>query len=316
MPGRTVEEVGVRLRERGVSYPSTVDLPDMSPLLSFRVEIVLRNVLFALKMGELCPAADSFPLEIVLILSTETSQIMIITSQHAKTAALLGYTINREGTEVRMPSGKLMKMTVKKGGHKEFGIGPKGKRSKVLAHRMQAWFKYGEAMFEPGIICRHKDEDATNNHWDNIVIGTQQDNMMDQSPEVRHARAFKASRGQLKHDHVAILDFYRLNGFNATLAHFSITSKGTLSYIINKTQTATPVSIEDRPKRFIPASEHNDAMASIPRFSEDQPTQVFNARTKKITTLARDRSIRCYLGMDGKVCQVATSLPPEAAPSI
>ena len=72
---------------------------------------------------------------------------------------------------------------------------------------------------------------------------------MDRPAKVRHLHAWNTSRHVLKHDHVAVIEFYKKHGFNKTMLQFGISSKGTLSFIINKTQTAKPVLFEERPKR-------------------------------------------------------------------
>ena len=133
--------------------------------------------------------------------------------------------------------------------HMTFGFGPKANRKKCQVHRFNAWFKFGAAIYEPNIVCRHLDGNPLNNHQDNLALGTQSDNMMDRPAHVRHAHAFASSRHAMKHDHAAIVAFYRIHGSNKTMTEFGISSKGTLSFIINKTQTASPVPIGERPKR-------------------------------------------------------------------
>lgn len=164
-------------------------------------------------------------------------------------AAQAGFTINEAGDAVRDAAGNVVSWSLTKHGYKRFSIGPRTKRIPVQFHRFQAWFAYGEAMYEPNIVCRHKDGNPLNNHRDNILIGTQSDNMMDRDPAVRKAHAFATSRHAMKHDHVAVIAFYRVHGFNATLREFGISSRGTLSFIINKSQTGVPPTKEERPKR-------------------------------------------------------------------
>lgn len=89
-------------------------------------------------------------------------------------------------------SGNLLKGTVAPNGYIYISVfikgitGPKGKQ--VPKHAMIAFRKYGEAAFADGIETRHKDGCRTNNHPDNILIGTRSDNMMDMSPKARSAR--------------------------------------------------------------------------------------------------------------------------------
>jgi len=170
-------------------------------------------------------------------------------SKNEQLAASLGFRISEDGTIVTHSSGKAITLSTDKDGYKEFSFGPKANRKKCRVHRFNAWFRFGEAIYEPNIVCRHLDGNPSNNHINNIALGTQHDNIMDRPAEERRLHAWNTSRHATKHDHVAIIEFYKQHGFKATLFEFGISSKGTLSFIINKTQTAKPVAKTDRPKR-------------------------------------------------------------------
>lgn len=169
-------------------------------------------------------------------------------SKNEQLAASLGFSITHDGCMVFLPNGKIAKQTLNHNGYYIISFGPKKSRKKMLVSRFQCWFKFGEAIYQPNIVCRHLDGNQLNNHWDNLDIGTQSQNMMDRPAEVRFKHAFATSRYALKHDHVAIVAYYKIHGFKKTMVEFGLSSKGTLSFIINKTQTATPVLIEERPK--------------------------------------------------------------------
>lgn len=64
----------------------------------------------------------------------------------------------------------------------------------IKVHRLQALQKYGLALFEPGIVVRHLDGQKCNNSWENIAIGTNSDNQLDISEEVRISRASKVGK--------------------------------------------------------------------------------------------------------------------------
>ena len=170
-------------------------------------------------------------------------------SKNEQLAASLGFRISEDGTTVTSPDGKIVTQSTITGGYKEFSFGPKINRKKCRIHRFNAWFRFGEAIYEPNIVCRHLDGNPSNNHIDNLALGTQHENAMDRPAEERRLHAWNTSRHAIKHDHVAIIEFYKQRGFKATMLEFGISSKGTLSFIINKTQTAKPVAREDRPKR-------------------------------------------------------------------
>lgn len=148
----------------------------------------------------------------------------------------MGFKISHDGKELTRDD--IPVSAYIKNGYFQHSFGPKKKRQNLRLHRLQAWQKYGEAMHATGIVCRHLDGNPQNNHWDNIAIGTQSENMMDQSTEVRKQRAQNAANALKKHDWQEVRKFYDDHGWKITMAHFSFTSKGSLSYILNKTRVA------------------------------------------------------------------------------
>lgn len=110
------------------------------------------------------------------------------------------------------------------------------KTKKVLAHRLQALQKYGNALYEQGIEVRHKNAIKSDNTWDNILIGTHAENMMDIPESIRVAKALHAASFNIKHNKDKIKSFHENNGrsYKNTMQMFGITSKGTLHHILNK----------------------------------------------------------------------------------
>lgn len=144
-----------------------------------------------------------------------------------------GYRINAEGF-VYNPKGVLVKGFVAgTTGYRHFGIKVSGQTISVMFHRLQAYQKYGDKMFAPGIEVRHLDSVRLNNSDGNIAIGTHKQNMMDIPKQKRLASAYHATSFFKKHDHEAIKAHYAEHGFGKTMSHFGISSKGTMSYIIN-----------------------------------------------------------------------------------
>lgn len=79
-----------------------------------------------------------------------------------------------------------------------FSVKIKNKVVKIYAHQLSAYQKYGKKACADGIIVRHKSNDIMNFSPENILIGTQKQNIMDQSPETRRANALKASRQSVR----------------------------------------------------------------------------------------------------------------------
>lgn len=122
-----------------------------------------------------------------------------------------------------------------------FNVGTgKGKRFPISVHQLVAFQKFGEAMFEPGIQVRHKDNNSLNNFDDNILLGTQSENALDRSPEDRrqHSRKAWQKRGlgfsqdlieQIRRDHME-------NGIGYKKLHAKYgMAMSTLSYYLSRT---------------------------------------------------------------------------------
>jgi hypothetical protein len=112
-------------------------------------------------------------------------------------------------------------------------------------HRLIAYQKFGNKIFEPGIQVRHLDGNPLNNLEDNIEIGTQSENMMDIPPEKRKAHSILATsynRRFTDNEMEQIQQFHKkCHSYKKTKTKFNISSSGTLWEILNrKYQTKVP----------------------------------------------------------------------------
>lgn len=109
------------------------------------------------------------------------------------------------------------------------------KKCSVWVHRLVAYQKYGDKIFISGLHVRHLDNNKTNNFDGNISLGTPSQNAMDNPKEMRLSKSKHAASFQVKHDPQVILH-YRDVGmtYKQIMEMTGITSKGTISYIINK----------------------------------------------------------------------------------
>lgn len=110
-----------------------------------------------------------------------------------KVAHAHGYRVLEDGTFIG-PRGKVLKTEVNEKGYLYVAVKLKacGKR-KLKVHRLQAYQKFGDALYAEGIMCRHLNGNCKDNSAENIAIGTASDNMMDMPREARVARAWKAA---------------------------------------------------------------------------------------------------------------------------
>ncbi len=110
-----------------------------------------------------------------------------------------------------------------------------GKVAQVNVHRLVAYQKYGDKIFEKGIHVRHLDSDSINNLEDNIAIGTKSENELDKPPSVRMRAALIASSFSKKYNHEIIVKLHNEgNSYKKIMKELNIKSKGTISFIINK----------------------------------------------------------------------------------
>jgi len=103
-----------------------------------------------------------------------------------------GYRVSENG-ELLDPSGKVTSAWAGAGGYLVKSRKFNGTPSHFKIHRLAAYQKYGEAMFEPGIEVRHLNNVKTDNSLNNIAIGTPKQNHGDMSKEARIKRSMKGS---------------------------------------------------------------------------------------------------------------------------
>ena len=136
---------------------------------------------------------------------------------------------------------KILSLRIDKKGYKSFTFRNKnGAREVVLVHRLQAYKKFGDKIFEKGIVVRHLNGNSLDNSWDNIAIGTQSDNMFDRSKESLKEHSLIATRKRQDKfrtykERCLIYEDLRNNiPYSEIMKTYNIPSKGTLSYMKNK----------------------------------------------------------------------------------
>lgn len=161
-----------------------------------------------------------------------------------RVAFLRGYRVSPCGKIVRLEQNPPRIFQKDKGGYLLFTARSANKRTRNCSvHRLQAYQKYGEQIYQEGLQVRHLDGNNQNNSADNIVLGTPLENAHDKPPEVSIRAAAIASRAAQKHDHAKIKAFYAVtNSYKMTMRAFGISSKGTLHFIINHSESVQCVA--------------------------------------------------------------------------
>ena len=126
-------------------------------------------------------------------------------------------------------------MQIGTSGYYNFNIKINKKTYHVPIHRFVAYQKYGSLLFNTGMVVRHLDGVPKNNSESNIVLGTASDNMMDIPKNIRLEKSRRAASFKIKHS-VKAVQKLRQEGmtYEQIMENTGITSKGTISYILNK----------------------------------------------------------------------------------
>lgn len=148
-----------------------------------------------------------------------------------------GYYVDKLGN-VYSPNKKLVLRT-NKHGRKHFSIKYNGERINIFVYRFIAYLKFGNRMFSENTDVKHLNCNPSDDSWDNIDIGTYEENKHNTLKDVRKKRATHASsknRRFTKNDVENILKD-RKEGFTyKQLCEKYNTSKSTLSYLFNNAQ--------------------------------------------------------------------------------
>jgi hypothetical protein len=135
-------------------------------------------------------------------------------------------------------SGRSINTRLDSGGYVDFTIRDWGNVVRhVKAHRLKAFQKFGYQIFLSGIEVRHLDGDKTNTLGENISVGTSFQNKMDIPPEVRMRTSIKAATKLRKFTDDEVSEIRKKHELGRTykmiMEEYGITSKGTMSHIIN-----------------------------------------------------------------------------------
>jgi len=152
-----------------------------------------------------------------------------------------GYRVDINGNVISPFSGKILSLM--KGGKDSlqyyyFSIRDyDGNRTTVRVHRLVAYQKFGDDIFNSEIEVRHFNSDSLDNSRDNIKIGTHSENMKDKPKSVRVKAAIKASTHVriLTDNEVELIRLKRLQGFTyqELSDKFGLSGKGHAHYIVN-----------------------------------------------------------------------------------
>ncbi len=76
--------------------------------------------------------------------------------------------------------------------YKKINVVLDGKPFPIKVHQFCAYQKYGDAIFDEGIVVRHLNNNSLDNSLDNLGFGTYSDNMLDKTETQRTWQAYIA----------------------------------------------------------------------------------------------------------------------------
>jgi len=114
-----------------------------------------------------------------------------------------GYRVTKDG-DLLNPKGKKIG-SISTRGYEGTGIWIDKKQQKLYTHRLQSYQKYGNKLYEDGIVVRHLNGNSLDNSFNNIAIGTYRDNTMDIPKEIRIKSTYAAAKTSIKYNKEFVL---------------------------------------------------------------------------------------------------------------
>ena len=124
--------------------------------------------------------------------------------------------------------GTRLSFSVGTNGYYRVGVQIDGNALSVPIHRLVAYSKYGDKIFEKGIQVRHLDNNRMNNRPENISIGTRMDNIQDTPTHVRK-KWFKKKYN----DNFVYFEFIKTGSYKHVTKKMGISRNG-IKYIMHK----------------------------------------------------------------------------------
>lgn len=143
-----------------------------------------------------------------------------------------GYYLDKSGKLFNF-KGQEIKGSINTNGYLKTSIRFDGKFKGVKFHRLQAYLKFSDKLFERGIMVRHLNGNKLDNSYENIEIGSNYDNQMDMPKHVRLSRSKPGALKSIKYSKEDVINYYNIEkSYKKTMEYFKISSKGTLNYIL------------------------------------------------------------------------------------
>jgi hypothetical protein len=147
-----------------------------------------------------------------------------------------GMHVTPEGTVIGV-RGKPLSCNIGTNGYFKVSITCNGKRVVTEVHKLVAYQKFGESVFDDGVHIRHLNGHPLDNRWDNIALGTVSENSMDRDKKTRLRVARQAAAVKRRFTMDTIRDIRRKREQGYTLQNLADefeSTKGHMSDIVNR----------------------------------------------------------------------------------
>ncbi len=142
-----------------------------------------------------------------------------------------GYRVTKDGDFLN-PKGRKIGC-VNSAGYEHIGFKINKKYVNISTHRLQAYQKYGDKLYEDGIVVRHLNSNSLDNSFDNISVGTQKDNYLD-IPEKNRKKMVYNQIKYPKEFVIKLIEEYELvKNYNKLAIKYNMAAC-TIRYLINK----------------------------------------------------------------------------------
>lgn len=149
--------------------------------------------------------------------------------KNMKVVLSLGYSISKQG--ILYNKKKIAIGSINSSGYISTIVRINGKGVMLKAHRLQAYIKYGDVVFNSDIVVRHLNGIKTDNTWDNILIGTYSENSMDIPIDLRKSRVL--SSVVRKYDYESVILFYnKTKSYKQTMVKFNMPQRSSLTRVL------------------------------------------------------------------------------------
>jgi len=151
-----------------------------------------------------------------------------------------GYIVNKDGIVYGL-NGNILKLSKTNKGYLSFNmrLNKLSNPTRIFVHRLQAYQKYKDELFNYGMVVRHLDGNSLNNRIDNIAIGTHHQNMMDKPTSIRNRLAeigWKAANPRTEEERFEIYRLIEKGESYKSIQHKFAIGSSTLSYMKNRSK--------------------------------------------------------------------------------